>query len=78
MFITVEKRLKQGGYISSVIPLWPLQYFQFFYIHVFSDVDKKRYKCRKGIIIYMTYVFKKAMFLKTGEYTYIYLGEKNK
>ena len=22
--ITVEKRLKQGGHISSVIPLWPL------------------------------------------------------
>ena len=37
--ITVEKRLKQGGHISSVIPLWPLP--SVFYIYVFSDVDKK-------------------------------------
>ena len=37
--ITVEKRLKQGGQISSVIPLWPLP--SVFYIYVFSDVDKK-------------------------------------
>ena len=35
--ITVEKRLKQGGHISSVIPLWPL--LSVFYIYVFSDVD---------------------------------------
>ena len=68
---TVEKRLKQGGPISSVIPLWPL--LSVFYIYVLSDVDKKRYKRRKGIIIYMTYVFKKATFLKTGVYIYIYI-----
>ena len=37
--ITVKKRLKQGGHISSVIPLWPLP--SVFYIYVFSDVDKK-------------------------------------
>ena len=37
--ITVKKRLKQGGHISSVISLWPLP--SVFYIYVFSDVDKK-------------------------------------
>ena len=31
--ITVEKRLKQGGHISSVIPLWPL--LSVFYICLF-------------------------------------------
>ena len=35
--IAVEKTLKQGGHISSVIPLWPL--LSVFYIYVFSDVD---------------------------------------
>ena len=44
--------------------------FSFFYIYVFSGVDKKRYKCGKGIIIYMTlgFNFKEATFLKTGLY----------
>ena len=54
--ITVEKILKQGGHISSVIPLRPL--VSVFYIYVFSDVDKKdtSEERRKGIIIYMTYI----------------------
>ena len=49
--LTVEKRLKQGRHISSVIPLWPL--LSVFYIYVFSDVDKKRYKRRKGMSFLM-------------------------
>ena len=44
--ITVEKRLKQGGHISSVIPLWPLP--SVFYIYVFSDVDKKDASAEKA------------------------------
>ena len=44
--ITVEKRLKQGGHISSVIPLWPLP--SGFYIYVFSDVDKKDTSAEKA------------------------------
>ena len=44
--ITVEKRLKQGGHISSVIPLWPLP--SVFYIYVFSDVDKKDTSAEKA------------------------------
>ena len=43
---TVEKRLKQGGHISSVIPLWPLP--SVFYINVFSDVDKKDTSAEKA------------------------------
>ena len=37
--IAVEKTLKQGGHISSVVLLWPLP--SVFYIYVFSDVDYK-------------------------------------
>ena len=44
--ITVEKRLKQGGHISSVITLWPLP--SVFYICVFSDVDKKDTSAEKA------------------------------
>ena len=44
--ITVEKRLKQGGHTSSVIPLWPLP--SVFYICVFSDVDKKDTSAEKA------------------------------
>ena len=70
--ITVEKRLNQGGHISSVIPLWPL--LSVFYIYVFSDVDKKKDKRREGIIIYMTYVFKKSnVFVNGCIYIYMYL-----
>ena len=46
IYITVEKRLKQGGHISSVIPLWPL--LSVFYIHVFSEVDKKDISAEKA------------------------------
>ena len=46
----------------------------FRYIYVFSGVDKKGYKGRKGIIImFIIYIFE-VMFLKTGVlhmYTYI-------
>ena len=37
----------------------------------------KRYKRRKGIIIYMSCVFKTATFLKTGVYIYIYIYNDN-
>ena len=44
--ITVEKRLKQGGHITSVIPLWPS--LSVFYMYVFSDVDKKDTSAEKA------------------------------
>ena len=44
--VRVEKRLKQGALISSVIPLWPLP--SVFYIYIFSDVDKKDTSAEKA------------------------------
>jgi len=46
MCITVEKRLKEGGHISSVIPSRPL--LSVFYMYVFSDVDKKDTSAEKA------------------------------
>ena len=65
--LTLAVRL--SVHISSVIPLWPLPSVFFT-----SDVDKKKYKRRKGIIIYiymtLGFNFKEATFLKTGLYIY--------
>ena len=44
--IAVEKTLKQGGHISSVILLWPLP--SVFYIYVFSVVDKNDTSAEKA------------------------------
>ena len=44
--LTVEKRLKQGGHIPSVILLWPL--LSVFCIYVFSDVDKNDTSAEKA------------------------------
>ena len=44
--IAVEKTLKQGGHISSVVLLWPLP--SVFYVYVFSVVDKKDTSAEKA------------------------------
>ena len=46
--------------------------FSFFYIYVFSDVDKKIQAQKRHNYIYMTlgFNFKEATFLKTGLYIY--------